>query len=279
MSKQRTTFFRVLYCLIGMALVVYCTYIVYILAMHIWHKEGGHEAAAPLDNLTQEEKLYREMLKGVAKDEADSGYRDISIAYRLYEFHNVDVDAEKDKENLCVFCHGNVPHAKKKEIRAFLNMHAFFLACETCHIKVDEKQFVWYNISTGETKPQIEIESYLGKTMYKLLVLRKEGGTYIPYNTPDMKKFVDEFNSKVLEMSQAAKSAGLKIVHRPMSEKPVTCDNCHTLTADESYIPLKEVGYPEHRIVRIIGNEVVGMIEKYKEFYLPEFLKPFKKEE
>jgi len=282
MSNENPGMLKRFYCLIGIAIILYCTYIVYILVMHIWHQEGSHaEKTAHMDNLTENERLYQQMLEGIDKEEADSEYRDISKAHELYSFHNSDIKIKRDSQNYCIDCHGDVPHDEKKEIRSFLNMHAFFLACETCHINIEnaeDKKFVWYNKVTGEQQNRIQIDSYLGDTLDKLLVLRKEGDTFIPYSTPQMKKYISEFNSNVASMSPSAKSAGLKIIHRPMSEKPVQCDSCHTTSINEAYIPLEEVGYPEHRIARILGNEVVGMIEKYEKFYIPGFLKPVEEE-
>jgi len=283
MSNENPGMLKRFYCLIGMAIILYCTYLVYILVMHIWHQEGSHaEETAYKDNLTESERLYQQMLEGIDKEEADSEYRDIGKSHELYTFHNSEIKVKKDTQNYCIKCHGDVPHDKKKEIRSFLNMHAFFLACETCHIKVEnveDKKFVWYNKITGERHSRIDIDSYLGNTVNKLLVLRKEGDEYIPYATSQMKKYISTFNRNVTSMSSSAKSAGLKVVHRPMSEKPVRCDSCHTTNINEAYIPLQKVGYPENRISRILGNEVVGMIEKYKEFYIPGFLKPTEEEE
>ena len=37
----------------------------------------------------------------------------------------------------CFICHSNLPHNKTKKIRAMLNMHTTYLACETCHLKND----------------------------------------------------------------------------------------------------------------------------------------------
>jgi len=282
MSNENPGIMKRIYCLIGIAIILYSTYLVYILVMHLWHKSDSHtEMSAYMDNLTKEEKLYQQMLEGIDKKEADSGYKDIGKAHELYTFHNSKIIVEKDTQNYCITCHGDVPHDKKKEIRSFLNMHAFFLACETCHIKVEkpeDRRFVWYNKVTGEVLDNIDIKSYLGNTVYKLLVLKKEGKEYLPYATSQMKKYILEFNKNVANMSSSAKSAGLKVIHRPMSEKSVQCDLCHTTNVKEAYIPLEKVGYPQNRISIILGNEVVGMIKKYEKFYFPGFLKPEKEE-
>jgi len=241
--------------------------------MHIWHVEGKHSEKAS-DNVSEEERLLKQMIEGVKNESEIAKYKDFRRALELYTFHNSEAKVEKDRHNECILCHGDVPHSKKKEIRAFLNMHAFFLACETCHIQSPEKKFVWYNKINGKEDEKIDIQSYLGNTEYKLTVLKKVDGKYIPYATKDMKNYISEYIKKVGSMTPTAKSAGLKLIHKPLSERPVLCDACHTPKLNEAYLPYVEIGYPESRISRIIGNEVVGMIDKYKEFYLPEFLKP-----
>ena len=42
-----------------------------------------------------------------------------------------------DKSNYCITCHGDIPHDKVKEIRAFGNMHSSFISCQACHIRLE----------------------------------------------------------------------------------------------------------------------------------------------
>lgn len=277
MSKQRPAFVRYLYCLAGIAFLVYSTYIVFILVMHIWHHAPHGEAHA--DSLSKEDRLYQEMLKGVDAQNAGLAYKDIGEIHKLYDFHKNEAKAVTDSKNLCVSCHGDVPHDKKKEIRAFLNMHAYFMACETCHIKSEtpgDHRYVWYNKVTGDEKSSIDTGFFLEDTPYKLMPLNRGGEEPRVFDTKAMVKYVGEFKSKVGEMVPAAKSASLKVIHRPMSslENSVKCNECHNSDINEAYLPLREIGYNDRRMAQIVGNEVAGMIDRYKEFYIPSFLKP-----
>jgi len=277
MSKQRPAFVRYLYCLAGIAFLVYSTYIVFILVMHIWHHAPHGEAHA--DSLSKEDRLYQEMLKGVDAQNAGLAYKDIGEIHKLYDFHKNEAKAVTDSKNLCVSCHGDVPHDKKKEIRAFLNMHAYFMACETCHIKSEtpgDHRYVWYNKVTGDEKSSIDTGFFLEDTPYKLMPLNRGGEEPRVFDTKAMVKYVGEFKSKVGEMVPAAKSASLKVIHRPMSslENSVKCNECHNSNINEAYLPLREIGYNDRRMAQIVGNEVAGMIDRYKEFYIPSFLKP-----
>ncbi|MDH3327964.1 MAG: cytochrome b/b6 domain-containing protein, partial [Desulfobulbaceae bacterium] len=72
-------------------------------------------------------------------------------------FHNTDKTVELviAQPPICVSCHGTLPHGKSPDIRSFLNMHNYFMACETCHIRqVDVPEGVvryeWYDNITEE---------------------------------------------------------------------------------------------------------------------------------
>lgn len=275
MSRKNNTMKKI-YCILGIAIMLYCGYIVEILVMHIWHKapSGEHSTAG----MSEEDKLFQEMLAGVDKEHsAGVSFKDINEIHKLYDFHKSDRQALLDEQNLCVSCHGDVPHDKKKEIRAFLNMHAFFMGHETCHIRTDKKmdtKFVWYDKTTGEEMDDIDLSLYLGDTPYKLMPKSRSGESL--YATAQMNKYVDEFKKNVGNMIPSAKSASMKVIHRPMAEvkETVKCDECHTSNRDAGYLPFAEIGYPERRTDQLVGNEVVGMIDKYKRFYIPNFLKP-----
>ncbi|ADD67567.1 hypothetical protein Dacet_0787 [Denitrovibrio acetiphilus DSM 12809] len=275
--SRKPTILKKIYCILGIALMVYCGYIVEILVMHIWHKAPHSEHSDVV--MTEDDRLFKEMLEGVEKDHKGVARKDMNETHKLYEFHKSERKAVLDTQSLCVACHGDVPHDKKKEIRAFLNMHTFFMACETCHIKTGEgveTKFVWYDKQSGEQKDTIGLNVYLGDTPYKLLPLKKGVEDGRIYDTDPMIKYVAEFRANVTNMLPSAKSASLKVIHRPMSELKdvVRCDDCHTKDRATAYLPYKEIGYPDRRVDQLIGNEVVGMIEKYKKFYLPDFLIP-----
>jgi hypothetical protein len=276
MSKQRSPFLRYLYCLCGIAFLIYSTYIVFVLVMHIWHKAPSHESIN--SELSKEDRLYVEMLEGVDANNPGVAYKDISEIHRLYNFHQAEPVVGSDTQNLCVSCHGDVPHDKKKEIRAFLNMHAFFMGCETCHIKPGtqgEFKYVWYDKNTGEEFEKIDTGFFLEDSPYKLVPRNKSGEAKV-FDTPAVTKYVGEFKKTVANSAPAAKSAALKVIHRPMNklEDSVKCNECHTPNLAEAYLPYKQIGYTDRRLAQIIGNEVSGMIDNYKEFFLPNFLRP-----
>ncbi len=74
----------------------------------------------------------------------------------LAHYHRLDSWIEPDKFNDCTRsgCHSPLPHAKGKEVRAFLNMHATSIHCGVCHLQGDDvpRPLVWYDLSSGGTR-------------------------------------------------------------------------------------------------------------------------------
>jgi len=74
----------------------------------------------------------------------------------LAHYHRLDSWIQPDAFNDCTRsgCHNPLPHSKRKEVRAFLNMHATSIHCGVCHIKSDEtpRPLVWYDVSGGGSR-------------------------------------------------------------------------------------------------------------------------------
>lgn len=74
----------------------------------------------------------------------------------LAHYHRLDQWVQPDRFNDCTRsgCHNPVPHSKRKELRAFLNMHATSIHCGVCHFNVSQtpRPLVWYDLASG--RPQ-----------------------------------------------------------------------------------------------------------------------------
>lgn len=83
----------------------------------------------------------------------------------LAHYHRVDGWIQPDKFNGCTQsgCHAPLPHSKRKEVRAFLNMHATSLHCGVCHMQTDKMPLdvLWYDLANGQpqSSPAI-LEAY-----------------------------------------------------------------------------------------------------------------------
>jgi hypothetical protein len=74
----------------------------------------------------------------------------------LAHYHRIGGWVQPDNFNSCTQsgCHPPLPHSKRKEVRAFLNMHATSLQCGVCHQKSDASPLTmtWYDLETGQPR-------------------------------------------------------------------------------------------------------------------------------
>ena len=60
--------------------------------------------------------------------------------------HTVVTDDSLASQGFCATCHSSTPHKKSIKTRSFLNMHSKTLACQTCHLKVEQSlDYQWQN--------------------------------------------------------------------------------------------------------------------------------------
>ncbi len=83
----------------------------------------------------------------------------------LAHYHRLDSWIRPDSFNDCARagCHNPLPHSKRKEIRAFLNMHATSIHCGVCHFQIEERprSLTWYGLTTGKPRQRPAIlEAY-----------------------------------------------------------------------------------------------------------------------
>jgi len=265
---------RKIYAIIGILLIAYSTYIVFVLVGHIWHMEGESDKEKT-SQLSEEEKLFKEMITDKKIVEYNLGYKVIKQEDIEKHFHHVGELTLHDEINLCIKCHGDIPHDKNKVIRAFLNMHSDFLSCETCHVRIDnnDKKYFWYDKKSGKELSNISISKFLSNSQYKLAPYIYAYGKYERFDSEKRRNFIDDFRKVLPTLTPDKKSQGLKLIHKFVSKQTVKCDECHSPSEKECYLPLKNIGYDQQRILQILSNEVVGMVNKYKDFYIPNILK------
>jgi len=211
------------------------------------------------------------------------------IKYQRYSetqrhFHNTPhVNAvDMGKKPVCFECHGDYPHSKRRMIRTLLNMHTQFIGCMTCHTdpkKIPEEnyKFRWLNYSGIDVKgPYFGIDidpetGYLVDTddFYSKIVIYssyndKEELVEITDENPDARAFLKHKNTLTDEEKQAIK----KSFHRLVMPKGRFCNRCHT-SEEKSYIPFRSLGFSERRIDNLTNLNIVGIVEKYREFYMP----------
>jgi hypothetical protein len=231
---------------------------------------------------TEEEKEFLKSLKQQQSVETtDLGYMVIEEQYVKGHFHHVGMKVETDNYSVCIRCHGAVPHDRAKTIRAFLNMHAFYLACETCHVRpaVTEPawEFRWYDKSSGQVIANPAGLNTIDEAMYGNYTAKvapgqiDATGVFKFLNGPNELAFVEKYQSEEKRLNDTQKSKMKKIIHRKVNEDPLLCDGCHTAD-NPPYLPFADLGYPNRRMYELTSTEVVGMIKKYQKFYIPNIL-------
>lgn len=186
-------------------------------------------------------------------------------------FHNTDetVKLTIAKPPICVTCHGTLPHGKSPDIRSFLNMHNYFMACETCHIRQadapGEVRYVWYNNMTEEIVTTID-ETKNGYYGARLVPVATVEGKARRLDEPTNPDFIKEYIATKDTLSPEEQARAKVLLHRDMSKKPLQCTECH---GREPYINFVKVGYSQKRAESLYRTEVADMIDKYMKFYLP----------
>ena len=195
-------------------------------------------------------------------------------------FHLIDayVDRPDPNAQICTMCHGAYAHGKEKKVRAFLNMHEDFMACTVCHVRKEDGQagpgliaenerigFLWVDRETGEFKNRVEGEYGKYPARISSVLYDPQGRKRLP--TPITLAAAQDFlelkpKLKTPEKLEAARAK----LHRAITKKPISCSDCHK---KDGYLDFLQLGFPQQRVDHLVSTEFVGMIDKYKTFYLP----------
>ena len=206
----------------------------------------------------------------------------------MRHFHNEpETDfLSKGKKAVCFYCHGDFPHSKEPMIRTLLNMHTQFVGCMTCHNdprKVDEKSlnFYWLNFSgvkvTGppfgtsldqKTGNLVTTDNYYAKIVAVTGTGEKSTLLEMTEDNPDVKEFLAVKD----KLSDSDRHAVKKSFHKLVSPKGRFCTRCHT-NENESYIKFSKLGFSEQRVSDLTNLNIVGIVKKYRKFYMPNLLK------
>ena len=231
-----------------------------------------------------EEFLEKIVLEDKDKERLYRGYR-ITMEKELKGYyHNIALTVEPDKRSHCIICHGDFPHGETRQIRAFLNMHNFYLACETCHIRPEDEAetfvYRWYDIDSGDiiqnplidTKPTDELD-------IKLIPCRIEKGKLLRADSEERIKLTKDFVRKVEkdEISFEEEKKILKKIHDRINPQSIQCQECHT--RDKLILPFAEIGYSERRIGYICSDEISRMIRDYNLYSSPTLLKTWEEKD
>jgi len=207
---------------------------------------------------------------------------------KMRHFHNVRKNdtINNGKKQACFYCHGDYPHSKTRMIRTLLNMHTQFVGCMTCHtnekkISEDKYSFAWLNYTGMKVKgphygTSLDPDTgYLVKTddyFSKIVVYADIDGKKTLMEAIEDKPEVKEFLQVKDKLSDSDKEAVKKRIHKLVRRKGRFCDRCHA-PEDKSYLPFRKLGFSEQRIFDVTNLNIIGVVKKYKNFYLPNLFK------
>jgi cytochrome b subunit of formate dehydrogenase len=116
----------------------------FIMGYQIVTTDQRHEA-----EVQEEPKFFEEVVLEAAEGkELYRGYRFIEEKKIKKHYHRIELKVGPDNASPCIKCHGDLPHGKSEELRAFLNMHNLYFGCRTCHVRPAEGEkaltYFWY---------------------------------------------------------------------------------------------------------------------------------------
>ncbi|MCF7824579.1 MAG: hypothetical protein K9N35_10460 [Candidatus Marinimicrobia bacterium] len=184
-----------------------------------------------------------------------------------------------EKQENCLTCHSLWPHQKDNRTRAFNNQHSRYMTCMVCHI--DEQvgrpvKFEWYdfgvdNSITREGPFGIERIADKGLSAEENFITRIvpiivdgdiKSRLFATYETPVYRQFREDSRAGVTVNAQEVR----KQAEALLGKTPLTCSQCH---AEASQFPWAELGFAGMRADEMLHSAVVGMVEKYENFYFP----------
>lgn len=268
-----------------MALTVWFIVIIWkVTFAHIIEEYHARKEALEISKIKEKQEgevkkttFQKLILEGDEKVKVYLGYRILEEKRIKGHFHHIGFDIGPDKRSHCILCHGDMPHDDIKELRAFLNMHAFFISCQTCHIRLDGAAktgvYKWYDRTTGEIVSESPVsKGRPGSYKAKIVPFVRAEGKLDRIDSQDKIDFVMEYREKETTLTEAQRSKAKKMIHEMVNKQPYICEDCHR--TDSPLLPFKELGYSRERINALTSTEVVGMIKNYTNFYMPRMLHP-----
>ncbi len=181
-------------------------------------------------------------------------------------FHHLSLEVVADNRSHCIACHGDLPHAEDAARRAFWNMHAWTLGCETCHVRLgDDSGWAWYDRSTGALIERPAVGSNPAPYTARLVPLERVAGALQRVDSEARIEAAAAFTVREPGLSEEQRKAELEPLHDHLAEEARACADCHDREGD---LPLERLGYPPGRVEEIVGTEAIGMLEGYETFHV-----------
>ena len=185
-----------------------------------------------------------------------------------------------EDQTSCKVCHQIYPHKKEPFLRAFLNMHTGYLACEVCHLKRSDFGVVRYDwvestdvVFEGEPigsvyDPQRRTVQQAQSSLSRIspFVVR-QGQSQALMNTWDTDG-AQKLCSARATLDADDKALGLGYYHRDVvkMERTTVCEECHT---KNGFLDFQALGFSRGRSETLQSMPIGNIIKKYDVFYMP----------
>ena len=191
-------------------------------------------------------------------------------------FHHIGRWYQADTQNFCIHCHSQTPHSKSPQARAFLNMHNLFIACQTCHVREDEKtaptRFGWVDIAHGQLRDSPDLANLpWGEYGAKIIPLTGPRESPQPVTLAEEESFAAEFVKRMDKLGDQQRIVANRFIHQRCIETPVRCSDCHS--AQKAFLPYTTLGYSSERATFLMSAEVADLVARYEIFHMPTLLK------
>ncbi len=148
----------------------------------------------------------------------------------------------------CQNCHGSFPHTKNVRLRAFANLHASKLYCETCHLEPGNSSqaisYAWYNgDKLQEPEPDVMLSGLEALVSY----------------------VIEDGKKRPLFMEKDSLNPEWRI-----SLSGRACQVCH-FGEGKYVIDFRSLGYDEEQVYNLNNSKALGMLIKRKTFYFYAF--------
>jgi hypothetical protein len=252
MEETKNILYKLVGTLFGLFLICFIVVNLYLLAIFLYSTPTVEPV--PQDGVMKPDKFSKSIEQALGAD----------------HFHMLDETVYTDLENapVCLQCHGNFCHEKSEWLRSFYNMHTFFLACETCHIRVREGEnvlFRWIDDRTGLILK--EVSGSDGNYGAKIVPIKDDKRLDTFPKEGLAREYMlnqDTYTEEEKERLQAELMAHI-------SEEPVKCEECHH---EKGYIDFTALGYTPVITSNLSHVSIVKLTEEYKEFHLPTMFDP-----
>lgn len=267
--------------LIGLFVVLMALFVLAGVIHHLGFSEHGPGLLRPLADKWQgeeEEKEEMESAKALAEPEKPGKHQ---------RFHHTvqALRVPEEFRSTCLICHTYLPHDKTEHVRAMLNMHSNVMACETCHLKIEEDEMVVYRWSSPLQSEDPEGPFY-GTAYHPETGELIEGGSPYARITPFYRKngkLVSAIHTRKAEEARGymAKRDQLSKEQRKEAAEEFHLDTdpkgpeCHTCHSEKSIFDLQKLGFSAQRVEDLENLSIKGLITRYDKFYIPNlFEKP-----